>query len=139
MKYILEEKETLFNKLQILIIENKKLMASRPAQKKNKRFLNKLWGYFKRQDHECIDVSQGRVPKKQPQVSAQQLLNNIAQTSSFASTNPEFDSLKLADVYSKGKQPTEKEGDSASEPEEEDVEKLFSELKDEIYSIQKQK
>ncbi len=99
LDYILEEKEALFNKLQLAISENKEYKnqkANKISTIKKGGLFSSLVGYFKQDNFENIDVTEGKVKKNEFEVNSRKLIQEFNQPQSFFSNNSEFDPSNLS-------------------------------------------
>jgi hypothetical protein len=135
LDYILEQKEALFNKLQLAISENKELKlqsAKKNEQGKKKGLISSLFGYFQQDSYSSIDVSQGKVKKSEIEVNPKNLVKQFNNQQSFYSTHDAFDeittqqpnSLQLPKLIETPKQSAKQE---IEEPLHEVIEQKFKE------------
>ena len=99
LDYILEEKEALFNKLQLAITENKELKSQygkKTEQPKKRGMFSSLVSYFKQDNFATIDVTEGKVKKSEIEVNPKNLIKEFNNPQSFFSNNSEFDSVTMS-------------------------------------------
>jgi hypothetical protein len=96
LDYILEQKEALFNMLQLAIAENKEFKnhsAKKNDQGKKKGLFSSLLGYFQQDNYSTIDVSQGKVKKSEIDVNPKNLVKQFNNPQSFYSNHDAFDNI----------------------------------------------
>lgn len=98
LDYILEQKEALFNKLQLAITENKEF-KSQSAKKsdpgKKKGLFSSFFNYFQQDNYSTIDVTQGKVKKSEIDVNPKNLVKQFNNPQSFFSNHDELDNIAV--------------------------------------------
>lgn len=122
LEYILEEKEALFNKLQLALSENKELKKELEMTKKTKKksLIGSLWGMLKREKYDTIDVSNGKVKKNVDLSKVKDGEKAFSNSRSFITDNPNFDDVDLSGIgkQEENKEDVEEEEESKEEEEE---------------------
>ena len=99
LDYILEQKEALFNKLQLAITENKEYKvqsAKKSDNGKKKGLFSSFFSYFQQDNYSTIDVTEGKVKKSEIDVNPKNLVKQFNTPQSFVSNLDELENLGIA-------------------------------------------
>ena len=100
LEYILEEKEALFNKLQLALSENKDLVKLNHSDKKKQKkgLVSSIFGFLRNDNYDTIDITAGKVKKNADYNDSKKMLYDFDNSQSYITNNPDFDVVNLDQI-----------------------------------------